>query len=1485
MQDGIKYHTKYEILSDISVNSATVLYSNLPLENSTIQSDNKNLYKFLANDYNGDGRDDILLSNSSIENVSSTEKPLKLGGIAINYTSSSNYSPANFSSPGNYQYSKKGNFFIPGDFNGDGNQDYILILSTYPINRYPNPYGYSYKAFLTSPSLNVVNSEILDFGSPVAGIRYSETDAGNVADADNVIPLDFDGDGKNEILVVNNQQASILNISATDPSSGYLFQNSILLTVTTITKDSKLFPGDFNGDRKTDLLVRNSNGTWTIMYSTGKAFTSVPFSFNQTVNLTGVYSDDKIVVGDFNGDGRSDILHGYSYFVGGIASTSKLSLNGTASENVNTYDSYGNVTTNVVKTGTLSGTSVSPIETTTTTTTYGIHNTPVAAKPDEVTITNLRSGTPISNTTKFYYTTNGLVSSQVEFEGLPKSVTTSFAYNDVGNLTQTTKSSTGMNNRISNMTYDPRGIFIVSRQITGTGVSQTESFNKDYLFGNTLSHTSSDCLTTTFEYDAFGRLEKTTLPEGYSINNSLDWDVQAETAFNSFTDYPDGSPDVKKWFDKLGREIKKETGGFNSKKLTQLTTYDAKGNVATSTNNYYPSETPIITTNTYDAYNRLTTVTNPLTTVTTTYTPQNGGKMQVETHDATGQTSTKIYDATGKTITAIDKGGQLDYTYDSRGNQTQVKHGSNILITNTYDDYGRQLTVADKNAGTVSYEYDAYGQLKKQTDNNGNVYVMQYDDFGRITNRQGPEGTTSYEYYKDVATGCSNNNLAKVTGFNQTIKEYTFDELKRPATEKVTIDGVPYITQYNYNSYNNLIKITYPSGVVVNNTYGTNGELLSVSSGSSTSPTTLFTGTEMDGFGNYTDYTLGNNKASQNTYTYRMPVRLYTQGIQDLNQTFDYAKGNLLSRQDAIRSITENFGYDPLNRLTKSNVNSVVQLNMAYDGSGTFSMGNITSKTDAGSYVYKSDKLHAVAYITNPAGAQTPPANISTAEQNISYTPYLKTASITEGAYQMDYAYGPDYERVKSILKQNSAIIETKYYLGSYEKQVSGGVTREIHYVSGGNGLCAMIVRQGGVNIFYFVYTDQLGSILAVTDINGTKVAEQNFDAWGRNRNPANWQYASVPVNPVWLYRGYTGHEHVPQFSLINMNGRMYDPIEGRMLSPDNYVSDAFNSQAYNRYTYALNNPLSYVDPDGNFPFLVVAIAAAIGAYSGGSVANGGQLNPAKWDWSSGRTWGSVIGGALIGGASGGLGSMIANSGAVFANTGALVFGSFTNSIGMAALTGGQMSPGVSFGIVSYDFNSREVGYLGKKGNGFLGNLGYSLGLLANVQDALAGLRPKSVLLETEKLDNETNGGQKDLIGHTQIVGKDGNVLIDYGPKESGTGSFIGFSPARNNWEEYVNETANVQVINKTGNIYNKAVEIKGVNVARLQRIATRLNANAGKYNFLLKSCSSVASRSLFMSGVSLFGGIHPYSLRFSALLRSQGLRLSSLSYFTNYGQ
>jgi len=156
----------------------------------------------------------------------------------------------------------------------------------------------------------------------------------------------------------------------------------------------------------------------------------------------------------------------------------------------------------------------------------------------------------------------------------------------------------------------------------------------------------------------------------------------------------------------------------------------------------------------------------------------------------------------------------------------------------------------------------------------------------------------------------------------------------------------------------------------------------------------------------------------------------------------------------------------------------------------------------------------------------------------------------------------------------------------------------------------AVYVREnGGAWQLYYICRDYLGSITHLTNSAGAVVQELSYDAWGRLRNPANQQAYTQGQEPeLFLGRGYTGHEHLAQFGLVNMNARLYDPAVGRFLSPDPYVQNPLFSQNYNRYSYVLNNPLRYTDPTGEYALVDDIIAFVIGG-TVNVIVNIGNIN------------------------------------------------------------------------------------------------------------------------------------------------------------------------------------------------------------------------------------------------------------------------------------
>ena len=187
------------------------------------------------------------------------------------------------------------------------------------------------------------------------------------------------------------------------------------------------------------------------------------------------------------------------------------------------------------------------------------------------------------------------------------------------------------------------------------------------------------------------------------------------------------------------------------------------------------------------------------------------------------------------------------------------------------------------------------------------------------------------------------------------------------------------------------------------------------------------------------------------------------------------------------------------------------------------------------------------------------------------------TRSAGQGGDSLRYYYGIDRQRVAQILFSGANVKSKRYFTPLYETVTQDGVTKKLHYLTSATGLFAIFVTTStGGEQMYYTFKDHQGSLAAV--VHGNTVERLGYDPWGRRRKPDGTSYGNVSHT---FDRGYTLHEHYDNFGLINMNGRLYDPVLGRMLSPDILVQDEHNAQSYNCYSYCLNNPLRFTDPSG----------------------------------------------------------------------------------------------------------------------------------------------------------------------------------------------------------------------------------------------------------------------------------------------------------------
>lgn len=597
--------------------------------------------------------------------------------------------------------------------------------------------------------------------------------------------------------------------------------------------------------------------------------------------------------------------------------------------------------------------------------------------------------------------------------------------------------------------------------------------------------------------------------------------------------------------------------GYTGARKISRTTYvqqrtqqrDAKGNLV-----WVTGEVAAITGETYDGRGRLLEVMDPAGT-RTHYHYDVGGRLEaVLTATSSGnQVRSFQYDGRGFLVREVSpEGGAAGYRYDARGNVTQKSTAAGTVFS-TYDAAGRLLSVSAP-AGTVSAKLK---ELEYDTAPNG---------FGKLATahaynwRSADSCAVPFEIRQDLAYDPNHGRVSQETttllhggALEEWVQSYVYD-------------GAGRITQTTYPNCLALCNAP-PRTVTTNYAYGRPVSVPGFASAISYNPNGMLATINHQ---NGVVFTQTPDPAGM-----PRPGALGVQGSTSPWQLESYS-------YDAAGNVTQiggkSFIYDADSRLATATVpgaGAQPYQEYTYDA-----FGNLTQ---IASGIGPGNVSTYVSYGTDAAtnhlqGAVYDGAGSLASFQGSAYLwdPLEQLTDVNTGSEVWVHTYDAAGERVWSWRTSPSRIDnyalrgEDGHVLSLFTKS-GGSYTWEDYVYREGELLAAQLSTS---HVTHFD-VDHLGSVRLETGDSGTTYRDY-------------WPFGQEATTPTSSERmRFAGHERdlgvlsSTADDIDYMHARYYRPLFGRFLSADPRRAQAGNPQSWNRYAYVLNNPLIYIDPDG----------------------------------------------------------------------------------------------------------------------------------------------------------------------------------------------------------------------------------------------------------------------------------------------------------------
>lgn len=725
-------------------------------------------------------------------------------------------------------------------------------------------------------------------------------------------------------------------------------------------------------------------------------------------------------------------------------------------------------------------------------------------------------------------------------------------------------------------TYDGKGqILTITNPLGGV---MTNTFNADETLA---SATDSDGITVWYAYDLSKRLSRITHGDGTYL----------EILYNQ-NDQP--------------TSIRDERG------LNYGYSYDANGNLLTMTD---PGNNQ--TTYAYDLMDRVNRITDRLGKQTTfNYNTMN--LLQSMT-DPNGLTTGLTYNTRGWR-TGMSFGGQTWQTvYDDEGVPSSYIPPLGNAVTFQKNELGFIQTHKDALNQETTFGRDNLNRITSVTDPLNRTRTYTYNERNQITASTTPVIGTAILQWNDLGL------LTRITDPNNKNWSFTYSPMGRLLS---ATDPLFRTTTFGYDNRNRLNTIQYPGGITRTLTYDAANNITQ-----DQFPGGLIIPYTFDALDHLTSTTgiaftydaedrvlSSDNGGTLFGVTYDNGGRVITASYNNntflVNYSYDPVTGLLSQVSDTLTNARVNFSYDQNRRLT--GISRSNEVSTAYTWDGADRVIRLRDSSLPGPAIIDLQFSHnAAGEITgiNQTVPLDPGGLLSQSNQNFTYdnasqlvtTGYAydqRGRQITapgstftwDGASRLTGINGISlgYNGLDDLVTRTEAGTTVHYYynyaLGFNpivaEKNDTNGLFLRYYVYTPDGRLLYMIDPSAGNKIYYFHF-DQIGSTLALTDSAGVVTDTYAYTPYGKllqhtGSNPQPFTFVGQ-----WGVR----QEGSPSANsgLYQMRARYYDSHTGRFLIQDPSWP-GFETQLFNPYSYAFNNPLLYVDIEGTFP--VVNLAA-----------------------------------------------------------------------------------------------------------------------------------------------------------------------------------------------------------------------------------------------------------------------------------------------------